>query len=550
MMRLIVVALALTACGTLKIDLQTSPASIASMTHTPSAATTLAPDDAASFAPTESELSDWVTYIATGLYEIKYPQEYTASVCENILEALYPGIVCLTPTDAFNQAIPISVTYQIKIAAREKPAVVSENDPANLFLNAPLGQSLYEADYFSENEPEETDLNGEKAFVLHDVNKGQVGIKSHLVSIHADKLYDIVVVPYQVGGEDTTNLELVGKILGTFKFLGEPSPTEQSSLSLDCSPAPNLKEVGRYRQINNPHDLEISDHYAYIASDGGLIVIDISNPEAPSHTASLDLEGDDQLIAVYSDYAFVGDRSRLHLVDMTNPASPVYLRYFDFAGIEELEIRDQRLFIRNEEGIFYHYGILDPVDLTEVFNYDPPGEILGGEIAGNLISATRQNARENSIPSFSIEGTSVYLADLDGGFHIFDITQTSLPISVSTVQLPYQISDVIVIENTAYVVSMDARMYQGEWELWALDTSSIIPGTEGTLLGSIELPHEITPESVCTFFGDFYTYAGSAQPSAELSPSKVASFINGVSVSGDYLYLVQEDKGLIVFELE
>ena len=65
----------------------------------------------------------------------------------------------------------------------------------------------------------------------------------------------------------------------------------------------------------------IGGHYAYIAADRGLIVVDLDDPLAPEIAAVVPLT-DMRASALQFRYLFVTDASGLRVVDVTNPASP------------------------------------------------------------------------------------------------------------------------------------------------------------------------------------------------------------------------------------
>ncbi|MFQ5595075.1 MAG: LamG-like jellyroll fold domain-containing protein, partial [Anaerolineae bacterium] len=120
---------------------------------------------------------------------------------------------------------------------------------------------------------------------------------------------------------------------------------------VDVSNPASPRQVGAYDvPAGNPKDVAVSGGYAYVAwepgdpwgfgggGNGGLYVLDVSNPAGPHQVGTYDTPGGANSVAVSGDpsagsgqaYAYVtwvfegwpSSRSGLHVVDISNPASP------------------------------------------------------------------------------------------------------------------------------------------------------------------------------------------------------------------------------------
>ena len=67
--------------------------------------------------------------------------------------------------------------------------------------------------------------------------------------------------------------------------------------------------------------ITLGGHYAYIAADRGLVVVDINTPESPRLAAVVPLN-DVRASALQFRYLFVTDGSGLRVIDVTDPESP------------------------------------------------------------------------------------------------------------------------------------------------------------------------------------------------------------------------------------
>lgn len=538
------------ACGTLTVTIELPTDISPSQTLPPSSTSAPTLADTPAARPTEPVRSDWVHY-STDHYEISVPlASYDERICGDPAGALFPGMICIEPNEAFNNRRPLAATYMIQIVVSPRPPTATINDPASLFLNAPLGNSLYPEDFFITNTPIATNFDGERAYMLEDINLGGFRIMKHLLTIHSGKLYEIMVLPFKLTGDRFSNLPLVEEMLSTFSFIDLQQPTETAKLELDCSPAPSLFEVGRETWHRELQDLALKDDYALVASEVEIIVIGVTQEEVPFFAGSYELPENPRHISVAGDIAIVADPYSLYLFDVTNPAIPILRKQFEQIGVEEMLVWGQGLYLRDSDGIFWVYEISDEPNLAEIFVYDPPGDVLGGEIGGIQVSVLRQNARENSLPSFAITPDGVYLTDLDGGLTYIDMSGRLHIADILPIDLPFSPSDAVLIGRTIYVVSIDGIAAGRGWELWSLKLTNDVQKPEIRFLGAIDLPHGPTPETFCNFLADFYTLVGSDQPEAAISLPLITSLLHGVVMDDDHLYLVDQENFLRIFEID
>jgi hypothetical protein len=68
----------------------------------------------------------------------------------------------------------------------------------------------------------------------------------------------------------------------------------------------------------------LGGHFAYIAADRGLVIVDLDDPQAPALAAVVPLDGA-RASALQFRYLFVTDRQGLRVIDVTHPAAPKLL---------------------------------------------------------------------------------------------------------------------------------------------------------------------------------------------------------------------------------
>ncbi len=96
--------------------------------------------------------------------------------------------------------------------------------------------------------------------------------------------------------------------------------------------------------------IQVTGNYAYVADgDGGLQVIDVSNPANPVRVGGYDTSGSALGVHVVGNYAYVADYGAgLQVIDVSNPANPVPLHdnlgedYRDNPGEAGRGYRDNR----------------------------------------------------------------------------------------------------------------------------------------------------------------------------------------------------------------
>jgi hypothetical protein len=101
-------------------------------------------------------------------------------------------------------------------------------------------------------------------------------------------------------------------------------------LIVDVSDPTRPQSVGSYDTPGLAKDVFVSGHYAYVAcGDAGLQIMDVSDPEHPVLAGSYDTFGDARSVYVQRDYVYVADSSSLVILRFDPFATPVELSAFD-----------------------------------------------------------------------------------------------------------------------------------------------------------------------------------------------------------------------------
>ncbi|MDP8238840.1 MAG: choice-of-anchor D domain-containing protein [Candidatus Hatepunaea meridiana] len=117
--------------------------------------------------------------------------------------------------------------------------------------------------------------------------------------------------------------EEYGSFMGRLTIISDDEVSEEVNLSLSgvCNVL-QLRETGASVSSGDASGVDVSGDYAYLADgrEGGLRVINISEPESPQEVAFFNTNGDAQNVTVAGDYAYVADGEEgLLILDISDP---------------------------------------------------------------------------------------------------------------------------------------------------------------------------------------------------------------------------------------
>jgi uncharacterized repeat protein (TIGR02543 family) len=120
------------------------------------------------------------------------------------------------------------------------------------------------------------------------------------------------------------------KIQGNYAYIGEGN----SLVVMDISNSNAPSAVGRISLPGVVNGLALSGSYAYVAADdGGLQVVDISTPTAPAIRAYYLTDGIANKVALFGGRAYVAAGSAgLQIINVTNPLRPTRAGFYDTPG--------------------------------------------------------------------------------------------------------------------------------------------------------------------------------------------------------------------------
>jgi hypothetical protein len=292
----------------------------------------------------------------------------------------------------------------------------------------------------------------------------------------------------------------------TFKIIGEcPLPGYAKRIALvdnlayvadgqgglqivDISNPESTYVVGQYVADRDLSGVAVRDTFAYVAlassTSGGLVVLNIADPTNPV------IVGQDPTIYAYdvvapaedTMYVYVAARYWFHVEDIyTFPQYPQYARRFSTPGnIRAVFMADTIAYLACEQMGLQIINLAITVDSLALVGW----------------ADTPSNARH----VYAVDNYA-YVADGRGGLIIIDVTDIENPVIVSQYDTPEYANAVCVWNNLAYVADGDG----------------------GLQVVDVSIPAE--PE----FYGEIQT-----------------SYANGVCVRNDTIFVADQDMGLII----
>lgn len=181
------------------------------------------------------------------------------------------------------------------------------------------------------------------------------------------------------------------------------------------------------------YDVLLVGDLAYVAdADAGLLVLDMTDPAAPTSVGSCDTPGFARSLAIVGLYVFVADgESGLQIIDIADPSAPVIVA--SLATQEPalgVSVSGGTACVAIGAGGLVLADVSDPANPTSLSSFDTPG------------SAT----------SVAVVDDIVYVADSSAGLLILGITDPSSPIALGSSDAA-SVWALVVSGGTAYTAS-------------------------------------------------------------------------------------------------
>ena len=198
-------------------------------------------------------------------------------------------------------------------------------------------------------------------------------------------------------------------------------------------------------QLNIPGfacGLAISGENVYVSSlEVGIYVVDLSNPRQPNIIGSIQTQGGANEVAISGDFAYVAAMAGgLRVINIENPRD---LREVDWVGTREVArevyISGEYAYVACNQGGLDVVDISDPENVRVVGNYDSPGNGFG----------------------ITVNGQYAYLADYDAGLKVINVEDPEEPELEAALNIPQLVWGVTYAYSHVFVAnhSNDLRVF-------------------------------------------------------------------------------------------
>ena len=180
--------------------------------------------------------------------------------------------------------------------------------------------------------------------------------------------------------------------------------------------------------------IALAGDYALLAGEGGLSILNISDPANPVRAGSHSTEGRANDVAVSGNLACVAVSTGMEIYDVSDPSAPVRLGRFEKSfGYRGVHVVGQRAYLVAQLNTF------------EILNISNPGNPVSESILPLTSAAV----------DLEVAGRYAYVANDFDGLRVIDVNDPHAPTVVGSYQTPGRARDVTVANGYAYVANLD-----------------------------------------------------------------------------------------------
>ena len=274
-------------------------------------------------------------------------------------------------------------------------------------------------------------------------------------------------------------------------------------------------------------EVAIRGNYAFVADyNGGLTVIDIEDPTQPSWITQISTDGNPRGITLDGNYAYIGNGdSGLAVVDITDPENPVFKKNVATSGYT---------WGTTVYGSYAYSAVAD-AGVAVINISDPPNASLVTEVATSDYALNT-----------AVVGSYLYVADRAGGVRIMSLSNPAAPSEVTSVALT-RAYDLCVSGSYVYVADYNDGL---------VILSTLNPASPVTVT---TVPSGGNPNGVAVF--EKYTYVASGsgylkvvktvnpENPVYICSEATAGGAKDVGLSGDYAYVADYNKEFSVIDI-
>ncbi len=170
-------------------------------------------------------------------------------------------------------------------------------------------------------------------------------------------------------------------ISGNYAFIasdGVDIPQRNGLLIIDINNPVIPVETGHCWFAGDPQDVQVIGNYAFVATGGGLSIVEISDPLHPSRVTFYDTPGWAVCVAILNDIAYIAEVEQgehgLCIIDVSDPIHPIQIGYFETQdNANGIVVYENYAYIADHMSGLRIIDISSPDQPVETGYYDTPG---------------------------------------------------------------------------------------------------------------------------------------------------------------------------------
>ena len=209
------------------------------------------------------------------------------------------------------------------------------------------------------------------------------------------------------------------------------------------------------------HDIVLQGDFAYVVTDLGLTIVDVSNPALPVVRGSVST-GKTQGVDVKGSYAYVASQTKdLRVIDISNPDAPTIIGLEALSGQTwDVAVKDNIAYVASFGGELYVFNIANPADPILVkriglLKWSKPGlDAFYLEKLNNYV--TSGNALTTGV---SVTGNALVTVDWGyGRLYYYDVTNAADPVFKGTHYAPFLLkAEADPVSDVVYMLGAYAK---------------------------------------------------------------------------------------------
>lgn len=220
-----------------------------------------------------------------------------------------------------------------------------------------------------------------------------------------------------------------------------------------------LSQVTALSLGTRAHDIALAEvdgqRFAYIATDDGMTIVEITTPEAPIKKGSIDLGGKSLGITVRHPLAFVANQTTdFKIVSVANPDAPVLLASKSISGSAwDVAVKDDVAYVTSFGGEMYLFRIpasfpaaIQQIRVIGLIAWTNPGQDAANLAKlRNLVSSGSAKAT-----GVSVTGNTLVAVDWNyGRIYYYDVADADSPVFRGTHYAPFTFRPAVNPDETA-----------------------------------------------------------------------------------------------------